>query len=266
MPWYFAVSNGTDASDALQGRLTETFGVKVRPAAMCMWQYDGECVTLWLDSRCGGMGVQLGGREVMLAEILFGHYTDMTAFDAVCDFCKKMCPDPLPGGENIWGSNNWYYAYGRSSHEEILRDTALVAELSEGCPRVPYMVIDDGWQVNAVNAPWIPHERFPDMAGLAAKMKEMGVHPGIWIRYLIDTTHAVDLPDECRRGEGGCAFDPSHPVVLDYVARCTKMITDWGYEMIKHDFSTFDILGRWGFQTTDFLAEEGWHFYDRTKT
>jgi alpha-galactosidase len=44
------------------------------------------------------------------------------------------------------------------------------------------------------------------------------------------------------------------------------MITDWGYEMIKHDFSTFDILGRWGFQTTDFLAEDGWHFYDRTKT
>ena len=266
MPWYFAVSDGTDAADDVTGRLTETFGVRVRPAAMCAWQYDGESVTLWLDCRCGGEGVRLGGRELQLAEIVFGEYPDMTAFDAVCDFCKVMSPDPLAGGEDVWGSNNWYYAYGTSSHQEILRDTALVVELSEGCARMPYMVIDDGWQKNPVNAPWEPNERFPDMQKLASEMKAMGVHPGIWIRYLIDATHAADLPDECRRGEGGYAFDPSHPAVLDYVRRCTEMVVDWGYEMIKHDFSTFDIFGKWGFQTTDFMASDGWHFYDRTKT
>ena len=266
MPWYFAVSNGTDAVDDVRGRLTETFGVRVRPAAMCAWQYDGESVTLWLDCRCGGVGVQLGGRELQLAEVVFGHYENMTAFAAVRDFCHVMSPDPLRGGENIWGSNNWYYAYGRSSHEEILRDTALVVELSQGCSRTPYMVIDDGWQKNPVNAPWEANERFPDMARLATEMKDLGVHPGIWIRYLIDTTHAVDLPDECRRGENGNVFDPSHPAVLEYVRRCTEMVVDWGYEMIKHDFSTYDIFDKWGFQTTDFMASEGWHFYDRSKT
>ena len=40
----------------------------------------------------------------------------------------------------------------------------------------------------------------------------------------------------------------------------------WGYRLIKHDFSTFDIFGRWGFQITDKLAMDNWHFYDRTKT
>ncbi len=266
MPWYFAVSNGSDAAEERAGRRTETFGVKVRPAAMSLWQYSGEVLTLWLDCRCGGEGVLLGGRSLTLAEVLFGEYRDMTAFEAVCDFCGRMCSDPLPGGEDLWGSNNWYYAYGRSSHEEILRDTALIAELTSGCPRTPYMVIDDGWQKNSVNAPWEPNERFPDMKRLAEEMKAMGVRPGIWIRYLIDTTHVVELPDVCRCGEGGNTLDPSHPITLDYVRRMTEMVVDWGYELIKHDFSTCDILHRWGFETMDFLARDGWHFYDRSKT
>ncbi|MBQ7337775.1 MAG: alpha-galactosidase [Clostridia bacterium] len=266
MPWYCAVSGGSDAAASTKGRRTETFGVKVRPAALCLWQYSGDALTLWLDTRCGGEGVLLGGRSLTLAEIIFGDYSDMTAYAAVCDFCGKMCTDPLRGGEDIWGSNNWYYAYGRSSHEEILRDTALVCELTEGCTRAPYMVIDDGWQINSVNAPWIANERFPDMKRLASEMREMGVHPGIWIRYLIDSTHAVNLPKECRRGENGNFFDPSHPAVLDYVRRCTEMIVGWGYELIKHDFSTNDIFGVWGFQAPTLLGADGWHFYDRTKT
>ena len=24
--------------------------------------------------------------------------------------------------------------------------------------------------------------------------------------------------------------------------------TGWGYEMVKHDFSTYDLLGQWGFE------------------
>ncbi len=48
------------------------------------------------------------------------------------------------------------------------------------------MVIDDGWQPNPVDASWDKgNERFPDMKGLAQEMKDIGVRPGIWIRYLI---------------------------------------------------------------------------------
>jgi alpha-galactosidase len=128
------------------------------------------------------------------------------------------------------------------------------------------MVIDDGWQRNPVNGPWIPNERFPDMKGLADEMRRLGTRPGIWVRYLIDSTHAVDLPEECRRAGNPDAIDPSHPAVLDYVRDCTRMLCDWGYELIKHDFSTADIFGYWGFQSPELLARDGWAFYDRTKT
>ena len=49
------------------------------------------------------------------------------------------------------------------------------------------MVIDDGWQI-ARDAPYNGgpwdrgNERFPDMPGLAAAMKDLGVRPGIWVR------------------------------------------------------------------------------------
>jgi alpha-galactosidase len=36
--------------------------------------------------------------------------------------------------------------------------------------------------------------------------------------------------------------------------------------MIKYDFSTFDILGRWGFQMGPTVTSDNWHFADRGKT
>jgi alpha-galactosidase len=36
--------------------------------------------------------------------------------------------------------------------------------------------------------------------------------------------------------------------------------------MVKHDFSSFDVLGRWGFSMGADLTTGGWHFADRTKT
>ena len=40
----------------------------------------------------------------------------------------------------------------------------------------------------------------------------------------------------------------------------------WGYELIKQDFSSFDLLGRWGMQYGATLTDDGWAFADRTKT
>ena len=49
MPWYFMVSNGSDRDRNFAGRRTQCFGVKVRPSALCFWQYDGKHVTLHMD-------------------------------------------------------------------------------------------------------------------------------------------------------------------------------------------------------------------------
>ena len=40
----------------------------------------------------------------------------------------------------------------------------------------------------------------------------------------------------------------------------------WGFELIKHDFSTYDIFGKWGFEMGAELTEPGWHFADRSLT
>ena len=271
MPWYMAASNGSDSCLDYSGRLTECFGVKVCPNAMCFWQHDTEGVTLWLDIRNGGLGTALNGRELECATVLFKEYENISAYKSLQLFCSAMCPNPYLPDHKVYGSNNWYYAYGKSSYEEIVSDTALLMELCKENENPPYMVIDDGWAPNQTDAPWVPNERFGDMKSLADKMRELGARPGIWVRYLINgkdgSERKISVPEEWYLSREDKTFDPSHPEVLRYVAAITKTLTsDWGYELIKHDFSTFDIFGRWGFEVIDKMAHDGWSFYDKTKT
>lgn len=272
MPWYIAVSNGSDLNEDYSGRFTECYGVGVQPNALCFWQYDTAGITLWLDVGNGTRGTVLGERELECASIYFKEYRDMSAFSALKAFCSVMSPSPYLPDHVVYGSNNWYYAYGKSSHEEIISDTKFVKRLTQDCENIPYMVIDDGWQPNPTDAPWdIGNERFPDMKRLCDEMKALGVRPGIWVRYLIngkdDEPRKLDTFDEELYLERNrCVLDPSHPRVLDYVRETTKRIVDWGYQLIKHDFSTFDIFGKWGFEISDALTVGNWSFYDRSKT
>ncbi|MBQ8545427.1 MAG: alpha-galactosidase [Clostridia bacterium] len=272
MPWYMAVSNGSDSVLNYTGRLTECFGVMVQPNSIATWQYDTKGVTLWLDIRNGGNGTMLGGRMLECATVIFKEYKEVSAYKAVSEFCKEMSPEPYLPEHKVYGSNNWYYAYGKSSHEEIIADTRLVAEMCKGLHNIPYMVIDDGWQPNPVDAPWdTGNERFPDMRGLADEMKALGVRPGIWVRYLINgrdnTERKIEKPEYWYLERHKKVFDPSHPEVLNYVAKTTQRLTkEWGYELIKHDFSTFDIFGWWGFEMNGKITWDKWSFYDKTKT
>ena len=40
----------------------------------------------------------------------------------------------------------------------------------------------------------------------------------------------------------------------------------WGFEFIKHDFSTYEPFGRWGFQMGPQVTIPGWRLQDRTRT
>ncbi len=272
MPWYTIVSNGSDASLDYSDRFTECFGVMVQPNAFATWQYDTKGVTLWLDIRNGGKGTMLNGRMLECATVVFKEYEGVSAYGAVQEFCHVLSPNPYLPEHKVYGSNNWYYAYGKSSHEEIVADTRLVAEMCKGLENIPYMVIDDGWQPNPTDAPWdIGNERFPDMKGLADEMRALGTRPGIWVRYLINgkdnEQRKIEKPESWYLERNKKVFDPSHPEVLAYVAEITETLTKkWGYELIKHDFSTFDIFGWWGFDMQYTITYGGWSFYDKTKT
>ena len=272
MPWYIAVSNGSDANFDYTGRFTECMGVKVCPNSMCFWQYDTEGVSLWLDIRNGGNGTYLDGRKIECATVLFKEYKDISAYKSLQEFCSKMCPNPYLPDHIVYGSNNWYYAYGKSTHEEIINDTKLLMEMCKDCVNPPYMVIDDGWQPNPTDAPWdTGNSGFPDMKRLQEEMKSFGARTGIWVRYLINgkdgSERKITVPESWYLSRNDKTFDPSHPEVLEYVAKTTKTLTqDWGFELIKHDFSTFDIFGKWGFEMQTNITESGWSFYDKTKT
>lgn len=267
MPWFMLVANGTDAQQQRAGRLTEGFGVKTQPGAMCFWQYDAAGATLWMDIRSGGEGVILGGRTLRTAEIVMRAYADCTAFEAGQQFCRALSRGALAAPYPVYGANNWYYAYGVSSHEQILEDTRIVARLCAGNSNPPFMVIDDGWSPNPKNGPWDRgNAAFPDMAALAAAIRAQGVRPGIWVRYIGDENQVCGVPKAWHLSYTDHYLDPSHPEVLAYIRQTTKRLVDWGYQLIKFDCSTQDILGRRGYKIPYVIAEDGWHFYDQGKT
>lgn len=259
MPWYFLISS----EDVQWG-----YGVKVRPSAMCFWQMDSQGITLVLDVRCGGRGVFLEGRTLKVAEIVAMEAERLGAFEAAKEFCGIMCTDPILPDFPVYGSNNWYYAFGESSEREILRDTDYLLTLTNGAEHMPYMVIDDSWQElrspEYIGGPWKKgNDRFPDMKRLAEKIKEKGAHTGIWIRFLQNKDE--EIRDEWRMKHNGC-LDPSRPEVQEYIRKDVKRICEWGYELIKHDFSTYDLFDRWGFEMNPLVTTDGWSFFDKTKT
>ena len=68
---------------------------------------------------------------------------------------------------------------------------------------------------------------------------------------------------------GSClnnCIDPTNPEALNYIKEDIKRICNWGYTLIKHDFSTFDLFGKWGFQMSPLVTDDGWHFYDDSLT
>lgn len=269
MPWVCAVSNGSDQNRNFCGRYTECFGVKTQPNAMCMWQYDAAGLTLWLDVRCGGKGVILQGRTLSVCDILFKDYHDISAFDALKNYYKHLCLVPLTVDHKVYGTNNWYYAYGKTSHDEILEDTRLLMDCCNELKNKPYIVLDDGWQKNPCDAPWdiLREGKFYDMKLLATQMKDLGARSGIWIRPLSDQKFEITKPDsELRARWNNQYLDASHPDTLKYVENLITMICDWGYTLIKHDFSTYDMLGFWGFERPHEFAKDGWSFYNRNKT
>ena len=266
MPWYFLASDG---------ETTQGYGVKTGARAFCFWQIDPQGVTLWLDVRNGGSGVHLGERTLEAATIIIDKGNEgASPFQAARSFCQKLCERHIPLAQPVYGGNNWYYAYGNSSQREILEDTRLIADLAPQGDNRPFMVIDDGWQLcnfaSCNGGPW--HEGnslFPDMPGLAHKMEELGAHPGIWLRPLLTMLHVPKdwmLTVGNNTQNNGVVLDASIPEVLQHIHDDVRRIRDWGYQLIKHDFSTYDMLDKWGFQMGAQPTNDGWHFADTSRT
>jgi alpha-galactosidase len=265
MPWYFL---------AFDGHSTMACGVKTGPAALCFWQADPAGVSLWLDLRNGGRGVRLGKRELPVTSVVAEFYPGTKPFTAAKQFCRRLCENPRMPAAPVYGGNNWYYAYGKSSAADIRDDSERVASWAAANQNRPFMVIDDGWSPNATAGPWSHgNDKFPDMAQLASDMRRIGVQPGIWIRPLF-TKEEVPLgwrlnsPSSARDYSRRQAYtiDPTVPEALEKIRGDVRTAVGWGYQLIKHDFSTYDLLGRWGFNMGAVVTDPDWGFADGTRT
>ena len=266
MPWYFA------AHQPASGR-TFMAGVKTQPAALCFWTVDTADISLWLDFRNGGGPSRPGDREMVAATIVTqaGKKSE-TPFAALTRFCRLLCPAPRLAAAPICGNNNWYYAYGRNFDADAMRrDAAFLAELAGAHPNRPFCVIEAGWTPGSVcpGGPWTAGDpkQFPDMPGLAADLKNIGVRPGIWMRPT--ALMKVDDPRRLRAGPINAEEKPldlTLPENLELIHNDVARVRSWGYDLIKHDFSTFDIFGKWGFEMGAELTEGNWNFHDQTLT
>ncbi len=258
MPWYFVA---TDSDECF------CFGVKTLPNSFVSFRYDMNGITALVDVRNGGNGVHLGGRKLLLATFVYSQYYNGNVFENLKDYCKKLCNSPILPKERIYGGNNWYYAYGESSYEQIISDAKLQVELAEGISNRPFQVIDDCWQINSTEGPWYPNEKFGDMKKLADDIKEIGARPGIWVRLLHNRDEAITDDMRIDRESEEHYLDPTHPEVQNFIRSDIERIRDWGYELLKHDFSTYDLFCEWGSNLDGIITEtDNWHFYDKTKT
>jgi alpha-galactosidase len=263
MPWYFLVSDG---------KTTHGYGVKTGSGALCYWTVDANGITLHADVRCGGMGVKLGGRTLNVCTVVSRQgETDESPIVAARAFCQIMCPNPRLPKEPIIGFNNWYCTYGHDTGLEFLTNVAFVVSHSPKNGNRPFAVVDGGWQRGDTNGAGTGHwndlnpefSKTLTMPELAAKMRELGARPGLWYRPLMAN---VDQPKNWRSQRDPQFLDPTVPAVRAYIQQMVTRFRRWGYELIKNDFSTYDICGCWGMQMGSQITPDGWAFADHSKT
>ena len=263
MPWYFLANHAG---------VTDGFGVKTEPSALCYWTVDTNGVILHADVRCGGMGVELGKRKLSVCTVVCRQgQINETPFAADQAFCRQMCPRPRMPRQPVYGFNDWYCTYGHDTAEKFLTNVEFTAELSAGNHNRPFAVMDDGWQWkgengdspglwNLVNPAFSTTMTMPEIAGA---IRRFGARPGLWFRPLVAN---ADQPDSWRLQRDPKYLDPTVPQVRAFIRQTVRRFHGWGYELIKHDFSTFDLCGRWGMDMNGSVTADGWAFADRSKT
>lgn len=254
MPWYFAAGDG---------RVTHAYGVRTSPKAFCFWRIDDQGISLVADVRSGGAPLVLGARTLDVCDVVCREGRDgESAFAALHAFCKDMCVAPRRSRQPVYGSNDWYWAYGNNTAESVHADAVRLVGLAPSGANRPFAVIDDGWQPERTDTGQIGqwdrgNAKFGDMARVAAGIRAAGAQPGIWIRPLLA---AQNTPDALRLVRDRRFLDPTVADAARKIVDDIERLRGWGFDLVKHDYTTFDLLGRWGFQMGTALTNDGWTF------
>ena len=271
MPWY-CIHHQEDQ--------TLCFGVRTGCRSLCYWQGGGPLLSLTMDTRSGGTGVVLGGRSLPAADIVILKGKDGdSVFTTGRRFCGLMCETPRLPRQPVYGINDWYYAYGNNNPELILRQTALMTELATDSGNRPFSVVDAGWASYSPYHPgdggWNddfarPNDKFKDMSKLAADIRKLGMRPGLWMRPLCasykDPANLLLPAIPGREDPKSPVLDPTIEENLARIKHHIGLYRQWGFELVKHDYTSYDIFGKWGSQMDQDMTTPGWRFRDNTRT
>lgn len=257
LPWFFSACNGEEV---------RCFGVETAPNALCSWQVKKEYIILNIDIRNGSSAIVLNGKTLETCKIVIAKF-EGDLHNAVHGFYKMLCKKPRLPQRLVYGGNDWYCCYGENSFETTVKLTKKIVECAPKNAPKPYVVIDDGWELYfkrpCNTGPWhLCNNKFKDMKKTAEKICEMGAIPGIWFRPLTTVENFAEN-DRLRTDREEITLDPSSPIVIKYLTAEIETIKNWGYKLIKHDFSTWDIFGTWG---KNFENAKEISFSDKTKT
>ena len=98
----------------------------------------------------------------------------------------------------------------------------------------------------------------------------LGMRPGLWTRPLSasygDNKSLLLRAIPGRNDPKTPVLDPTIPENLERIKNNIALYRNWGFQLVKHDYSSYDITGRWGFSMTESMTTPGWNFYNNTKT
>ena len=271
MPWFTYVIEDGQMS---------CYGVKTGADAFVFFQVDPDGITMFINLCNATNGTDL--QEALVACEVVERFAQKGEdyYKTAQAFAKQMCDNPVLPKTPIFGVNNWYWAYGNVSYDIVCEEVDQLMKLAEGCKNAPYAIIDDGWQwgrddlVKSAGmnpgGPWEGNSRFPDMKKMTDAIHERGAKAGLWFRPLLTQEQ---VPAEMMLGvdgKGSNILDPTHPEVLKKVEETARKFTkEWGFDLIKRDFSTIDATGvvnMSGDKDDYLLCTEDRKFYDNTKT
>jgi alpha-galactosidase len=270
-PWYVLISDNVQ---------TQAYGVKTGANSVCSWLLSPDALDLYMDTSSGGMGVLLGERRLHAADIITTeNQPGETPWFVDIRFCKMMCTNPKLPDDPVYGINDWYFAYGNNSRDLILKHTALMADQITNWSNPPFSVIDDGWSVKSAKSNeefcWgddftMGNDKFGDMSSVTLEIKKLGMRPGLWTRPLL--ANARDKPSALiplrnkQADKKERYLDPTIPENLQQISNTIRLYKTWGFHLVKHDYTSFDLFGKWGFEMKDAITSPGWHFNDRSIT
>jgi len=158
----------------------------------------------------------------------------------------------------LW--DTWYSSMQEDITEENILGNLEVAARELAPYGLDTLVVDAGWE--RARGDWFPNGKFPSgMKSLADAIRESGMRPGIWIAPFMATDDtpvfkahpdwflSLDTYGGMIIGKGTHALDISNPEVLEWIGGCVERLTrEWGYELIKVDFTYYSLTGRKYFQ------------------